>query len=122
MKTSKEWKALMDDEDSQVDMRQFLSDYEALESYCTGLEGVNDILRDKLSAVDYAAVVEHEAALGEAMVEHTARTTKIERDTGGGCSICGDRPAVNVEGTYWLCGTCVNEKLEMYKKENRHDG
>lgn len=39
MKTAKEWKDLMDDEDSQVDMRQFLSDYEALESYCKGLEG-----------------------------------------------------------------------------------
>ncbi len=58
--------------------------------------------------------------------------TKIERDTGGGCSICGGRPAVNVEGTYWLCGPCVNEKLErdldtlmMYKKPvrkgKRHD-
>ncbi len=29
---------------------------------------------------------------------------KKKRDTGGGCSVCGSNPAVNIEGTYWLCG------------------
>jgi hypothetical protein len=44
--------------------------------------------------------------------------TKIERDTGVGCSICGGTPAVNVEGTYWMCGPCVNEKfIEERRKE-----
>lgn len=32
-------------------------------------------------------------------------------DTGGGCSICKAFPAVNVEGTYWLCGPCVFERI-----------
>jgi hypothetical protein len=32
------------------------------------------------------------------------------------CSICGRRPAVNIEGTYWMCGECVNEKFEDYVK------
>ena len=35
-----------------------------------------------------------------------------KNDTGGGCSICGRNPAVNIEGTYWLCGPCVNEYYE----------
>ena len=40
--------------------------------------------------------------------------SKIIRDTGGRCSICGQRmtPPVNVEGTYWLCAECLLEKLE----------
>jgi hypothetical protein len=37
---------------------------------------------------------------------------KVVKDTGAGCSICGQKPAVNLEGTYWLCGGCVNEKLK----------
>jgi hypothetical protein len=41
------------------------------------------------------------------------KKSKIKRDTGGGCSICGRKPAVNVEGTYWLCGSCVNEEIEQ---------
>jgi hypothetical protein len=40
--------------------------------------------------------------------------TKIERDTGGGCSICKHKPAVNIEDSYWLCGECVKEKFEEY--------
>ena len=28
------------------------------------------------------------------------------------CSICGDAKTVQVQGTYWLCGKCVFEKIE----------
>ena len=47
---------------------------------------------------------------------HKYRLTKLEikkikQDTGGGCSICGNLPVVNVDGSYWLCGTCVREKI-----------
>lgn len=38
-------------------------------------------------------------------------TGKLKADTGGGCSICGACPVVNVTGTYWLCGPCVMERL-----------
>ncbi len=38
---------------------------------------------------------------------------KIERDTGGGCSVCGGLPAVNVSGTYWLCGPCAHDDLAV---------
>ena len=41
---------------------------------------------------------------------------KNRHDTGGGCSICGEFPAINVEGTYWLCGGCVLEKSEDMAK------
>jgi hypothetical protein len=40
-----------------------------------------------------------------------ARLKKNEDDTGGGCSVCSTKPSVNVEGTYWLCGSCVNDLL-----------
>ena len=35
---------------------------------------------------------------------------KIHCDTGGGCSVCGekDKPVINVEGLYWLCGPCIS--------------
>lgn len=36
---------------------------------------------------------------------------KLKADTGGGCSVCGFTPCVNVEGTYWLCGECVAERI-----------
>ena len=36
---------------------------------------------------------------------------KLIADTGGGCSVCGDLPVVNVTGTYWLCGPCVAERI-----------
>ena len=36
----------------------------------------------------------------------------IKEDTGGGCSVCGDIPAFNVVGTYWLCGLCATDKLK----------
>jgi len=36
---------------------------------------------------------------------------KMISDSGGGCSVCGNLPAVNVEGTYWICGPCVAERL-----------
>ena len=32
---------------------------------------------------------------------------KNKLDTGGGCSICGGKPAVNPEGTLWLCKDCI---------------
>ena len=44
--------------------------------------------------------------------------SKKKRDTGGGCCVCGSNPAVNIEGTYWLCGPCVNE---YYKPKNYYD-
>jgi len=28
------------------------------------------------------------------------------------CSVCGSLPAVQVHGTYWLCGPCVLERIE----------
>lgn len=34
------------------------------------------------------------------------------RDNGGGCSICSSYPVVNVSDSYWLCGSCVLERLE----------
>lgn len=34
------------------------------------------------------------------------------RDNGGGCSICSSYPVLNIDGSYWLCGSCVLEKLE----------
>lgn len=36
---------------------------------------------------------------------------KLQRDTGGGCSICRAVPVVNIDGTYWLCGPCVAERM-----------
>ncbi len=36
---------------------------------------------------------------------------KRKRDSGGGGSICGSNPSVNVSGSYWLCGECVAERL-----------
>jgi len=33
-------------------------------------------------------------------------------DNGGGCSICSSYPVVNVDGSYWLCGSCILERLE----------
>jgi len=33
-------------------------------------------------------------------------------DNGGGCSICSSYPAINVSDSYWLCGSCVLERLE----------
>ncbi len=39
--------------------------------------------------------------------------SKIDQDTGGGCSICGHTPAVNVEGTYWLCLDCLDDKVSV---------
>jgi hypothetical protein len=40
-------------------------------------------------------------------------TSKIVKDTGGGCSICGQKmtPPQNIEGTYWLCAECLANKL-----------
>ena len=38
---------------------------------------------------------------------------KIGRDIGFGCSICGTMPAINVEGTYWLCYDCIIEKTNQ---------
>jgi hypothetical protein len=40
--------------------------------------------------------------------------TKIEKDTGGGCSVCGHLSAVNVQGSYWLCGECVNDRFDRH--------
>lgn len=37
---------------------------------------------------------------------------KNMRDTGGGCSVCGTSPARNVTGTYWLCESCEEEKID----------
>jgi len=38
---------------------------------------------------------------------------KLALDTGKGCSVCGETPVVNVDegGSYWLCGGCVEERL-----------
>lgn len=36
---------------------------------------------------------------------------KLFMDTGGGCSVCGNIPVVNVGGTYWLCGSCVYDRM-----------
>lgn len=41
-------------------------------------------------------------------------TRKVERlweakliaDTGGGCSVCGERPCRHIDGSYWLCRSC----------------
>ena len=46
---------------------------------------------------------------------------KKKRDTGGGCSICGRNPAVNVDGggSYWLCGECVAEKFTELRERNK---
>ena len=38
---------------------------------------------------------------------------KIEADTGGGCSVCGQLPAINIDGAYWLCRDCISERLDM---------
>lgn len=38
---------------------------------------------------------------------------KQYKDTGGGCSICGGDPAINVEGTLWMCGECVQENIHV---------
>ncbi len=36
---------------------------------------------------------------------------KLKADTGGGCSVCGATPCVNIDGTYWLCGGCADLDL-----------
>ena len=41
-----------------------------------------------------------------------ALESKLKQDTHGGCSVCGYLPVVNVSGTYWLCGSCVAERLD----------
>lgn len=45
---------------------------------------------------------------------------KLKADTGGGCSVCGDVPCVNVEGTYWLCGPCVLERISASADISTH--
>lgn len=44
---------------------------------------------------------------------------KLKADTGGGCSVCGEVPCVNVDETYWLCGGCVMEQIEEKDKLRR---
>jgi hypothetical protein len=39
--------------------------------------------------------------------------TKLKKDTGGGCSICGNKPVVNIQGTYWLCGDCARDSMDL---------
>ena len=61
----------------------------------------------------YKSVMERASEQQRAVVDRAASetTAKLKADTGGGCSICGALPVVNVEGTYWLCGPCVNERI-----------
>jgi hypothetical protein len=40
--------------------------------------------------------------------------SKIKQDTG--CSVCNQKPAVNVEGNYWLCVECAVEQLNRYEE------
>lgn len=47
--------------------------------------------------------------------------SKLADDTGGGCSVCGALPVVNVEGTYWLCGSCVAERISG-SAEGKNEG
>ena len=44
--------------------------------------------------------------------ELRAKVEKIEGDTGGGCSVCGQLPAINIDGAYWLCRGCISERLD----------
>lgn len=41
-----------------------------------------------------------------------ANIKKLKQDTGGGCSVCGKLPVINVDGAYWLCGQCVGDRIE----------
>lgn len=52
-----------------------------------------------------------EAALASAVSPQLSLEKKLLLDTGKGCSICGHTPVVNVSGTYWLCGSCVEERI-----------
>ena len=50
---------------------------------------------------------------GDALTRVNSLNHKLIHDTGKGCSICGETPVVNVpDGTYWLCGGCVGERLD----------
>ncbi len=33
------------------------------------------------------------------------------RDNGGGCSICGSYPTVNLADSYWICWGCAKEHM-----------
>ena len=37
------------------------------------------------------------------------------------CSICGAVPAVQIDGTYWLCGPCVSERLTAEQQKQCPD-
>ena len=41
---------------------------------------------------------------------------KNKADTGGGCSICGTFPCINIEGAYWLCESCKAEKEKEHRQ------
>ncbi len=42
---------------------------------------------------------------------------KSKVEVGSSCSICGHKPAIKVDGTYWLCGACA--KLAIDDKSER---
>jgi len=90
----------------------------------TKVIGERDQLRDQFGSIRMAAqpflslsgivrqahLIKLENALNAA--------DKLEADTGKGCSVCGDLPAVNVridheDTDLWLCGGCVGERSEV---------
>ena len=89
-------------------------------------------MTDKDSQLDE---IERTAALGSAFFipdifmfrpggvyyEMRRENEKLFCDTGKGCSVCGTVPVVNVSGTYWLCGKCVDEKTEESNEMRREN-
>lgn len=38
----------------------------------------------------------------------------LNGSAGEHCSVCGQDPAIQIEGTYWLCHDCVSEELQNF--------
>lgn len=64
-----------------------------------------------LNAAHWRAAIEEVERLREERRRIVDATDRLKADTKGGCSICGALPVVNVEGTFWLCGPCVSERV-----------
>lgn len=69
--------------------------------------------KEEFARRGFVCTSHHENVTGEmiAWPYYPGNKTKNEEDTGGGCSVCGQSPAVNIQGTYWLCGPCAFERI-----------
>lgn len=90
------------------DEQKWAADWKAMAEYNDmELAKVREIARGLQSKLDAA----------------TKLKDKLILDTGKGCSVCGHTPVVNLpdgSGTYWLCGDCVQERLNERDDYRNH--